>query len=107
MEQRIVTYRLAKLAPGSCDVILNGVIIASLVRSGAQGNATWTAELLVDLPPGERPSPFVELAHDFPTLEQACDWLGVSERPHGVHHEAGESGKRLSLPTVCSTRARR
>ena len=77
-----MTYRLAKLAPGSYDVILNGVIIASLVRSGAQGNATWTAELLIDLPPGERPSPFVELAHDFPTLEQACDWLrlGASAR---------------------------
>ena len=45
-----MTYRLFRLAPGSYDVLLNGVIIASLVQSGPTNDATWTVELLVDLP---------------------------------------------------------
>jgi hypothetical protein len=39
-------YTLSRLAPGSYDVLLDGVIVASLVRSGPTSNATWTAELL-------------------------------------------------------------
>jgi hypothetical protein len=75
-----VTYRLSKLAAGSYDIILNGVIIASLVRTTTGRHDTkWTAELLIDLPPGERPAPFVEAEHEFPTLEAACSWLGVPE----------------------------
>ncbi len=38
-------YKLSRLALGSYDVLLNGVIIASLVRSGETDNASWTAEL--------------------------------------------------------------
>jgi hypothetical protein len=60
-------------------VLLNGVIIASLVRSGDTDNATWTAELLVDLPAGERPAPFTEMEHAFGSLEQARQWLGDAE----------------------------
>src|SRR5688572_29130646 len=41
-------YTLSRLAPGSYDVLLDGVIIASLVRSGETNRATWTAELLLD-----------------------------------------------------------
>ena len=74
-----MTYRLSRLAPGSYDVLLNGVIIASLVRSGETHDATWTAELLVDLPPGERPSPFTEVEHTFGSLEEAQHWLGDAE----------------------------
>jgi hypothetical protein len=42
-----MTYKLSRLAPGSYDVLLNGVIIASLVRSGEkeyttrQRNSWW------------------------------------------------------------------
>jgi hypothetical protein len=72
-------YRLSRLAPGSYDVLLNGVIIASLVRSGETHDATWTAELLVDLPPGERPAPFIEVEHTFGSLEEAQHWLGDAE----------------------------
>jgi hypothetical protein len=60
-------------------VLLNGVIIASLVRSGDTDSATWTAELLVDLPPGERPAPFTQMEHTFSSLEQARQWLGDAE----------------------------
>ena len=74
-----MAYRLSRLAPGSYDVLLNGVIIASLVRSGEPHDATWTAELLVDLPPGERPAPFIEVEHTFGSLEEAQHWLGDAE----------------------------
>ncbi len=74
-----MAYRLSRLAPGSYDVLLNGVIIASLVRSGDTDDANWTAELLVDLPPEERPAPFTEMEHTFGSLEEARHWLGLPE----------------------------
>ena len=74
-----MTYRLFRLAPGSYDVLLNGVIIASLVQSGPTNDATWTAELLVDLPPEEMPAPFTKAEHTFGSLEEARQWLGGAE----------------------------
>jgi hypothetical protein len=74
-----MTYKISQLAPGSYDVLLNGVIIASLVRSGDTDNATWTAELLVDLHPDERPAPFTQMEHTFDSLEEARQWLGYAE----------------------------
>ncbi len=74
-----MNYRLSRLAPGSYDVLLNGTIIASLVRSGTSENATWTVELLTDLPPGERPAPFSEPEHTFRSLRDAQQWLRVPE----------------------------
>ena len=82
-----MAYRLSRLAPGSYDVLLNGVIIASLVRSGETHDATWTAELLVDLPPGERPAPFIEVEHTFGSLEEAQHWLGDAE----IHGAGGKA----------------
>jgi hypothetical protein len=70
-----MAYRLSRLAAGSYDVLLNGVIIASLVQSGRTDDATWTAELLVDLPPKDMPAPFTELEHTFDSLEEAQKWL--------------------------------
>jgi hypothetical protein len=75
----MMTYKLVRLAPGSYDVVLNGVIIAGLVRSGPSDEATWLAELLVDLAPEERPAPFVELEHAFNSLDEARMWLGDAE----------------------------
>ena len=74
-----MAYRLSRLAPGSYDVLLNGVIIASLVHSDDTDNATWAAELLIDLPPEERPVPFAEMEHTFGSLEEARQWLGDPE----------------------------
>jgi hypothetical protein len=82
-----MTYRLSRLAPGSYDVLLNGVIIASLVRSGETNRAIWTAELLVDLPPEERPAPFTEMEHTFGSLEEAQKWLGIAEEMTGQLNE--------------------
>jgi hypothetical protein len=70
-------YTLFKLAAGSYDIVLNGTIIAGLVKSETPSRvATWTAELLIDLPPEERPAPFTDLEHHFSSLEEARAWLG-------------------------------
>ena len=74
-----MTYRLTRLAPGSYDVLLNGVIIASLVRTAPGDSATWAVELLVDLPPEERPAPFAQQEHIFASLDEARRWLGAPE----------------------------
>ena len=74
-----MTYKLAPLAPGSYDVLLDGVVIASLVRNGLSDSAPWTAELLVDHPHGERPAPFTEQEHTFASLDEARQWLRTSE----------------------------
>ena len=58
-------YTLSRLAPGSYDVLRDGVIIA-----------TWTVELLVDVHPRRRPAPFTETGHTFGSLEDAQKWLG-------------------------------
>ncbi len=72
-----MSYALFKLAAGSYDIVLNGAIIAGLVKSETPSRvATWTAELLIDMPPEERPAPFRELEHHFGTLEEARAWLG-------------------------------
>jgi len=81
-----VAYTLSRLAPGSYDVLLHGVIIASLVQSGRTDDATWTAELLLDLPPEERPAPFTELEHVFGSLDEAQRWLGDAD----IHGAGGE-----------------
>ena len=70
-------YKLIRLAPGSYDVVLNGLIIASLVKSETPSRVgTWTVELLQDVPPEQRPAPFTELEHQFSTREEALAWLG-------------------------------
>lgn len=84
-------YTLSRLAPGSYDVLLDGAVIASLVRSGETHNATWTAELLTDVPPPERPAPFTEIEHSFGSLEDARQWLGGAEI-----RDAGEGGVTLT-----------
>jgi hypothetical protein len=68
-----MTYTLARLAPGSYDVLLDGMVIASLVRSGNTSSATWTAELLADAHPRIRPALFKEPEHSFGSLEEASD----------------------------------
>jgi hypothetical protein len=61
----------------------NGVIIAGigLVRSTVSHRVTWTAELLIDVPPSDRPPPFTAPEHEFAALEEACRRLGVAVEP--------------------------
>src|SRR4051812_42833465 len=71
-----VTYRLSRLAPGSYDILLNGVIVGGLVRSTTgRHDVTWKAELLIAAPAAEMPSSFEGPDHNCPTLEAACAWL--------------------------------
>ena len=74
-----MAYTLSRLAPGSYDVLLDGVIVASLVRSGSKESVTWTAELLTDVPSWKRPAPFTESEHTFGSLEEARRWFGNAE----------------------------
>ena len=74
-----MAYALSHLAPGSYDVVLDGRVVASLVRSGQTSDATWTAELPEDVPQEHRPAPFTQQEHAFSSLEEARAWLAVSE----------------------------
>ena len=74
-----MTYTLSLLAPGSYDVLLDGVVIASLVRDGSKTPTIWTAEILTDAPSWKRPAPFTEAEHTFDSLEEAQKWLGNAE----------------------------
>lgn len=81
-------YTLVRLASGSYDVVRDCEVIAGLVRNGSTSNAPWTAELLHNVPPQERPAPFTELEHSFGSLEEARLWLAADELM--VIHEGSE-----------------
>ena len=49
-----------------------------LVRNNLDQPATWTVELLMDLPAHLMPPPFTVSEHHFASLEEACKWLGLS-----------------------------
>jgi hypothetical protein len=70
-----MTYVLSQLAPGSYDVLLDGTVVASLVRSGHTATAAWTVELLEEILPGDMPAPFTEPEHTFESLDDARRWL--------------------------------
>ena len=71
-------YTLHRLAAGSYDLLLDGTLIGDVVRDiSADGEVRrWRAELLDELPPAQRPKPFVEIEHRFDTLEEVLAWLG-------------------------------
>ncbi len=69
-----MAYTLHPLAAGSYDLKLNGILVGGVVRNGQQRD--WRAELLEELPPSDRPHPFVDLEHTFPNLESVMAWLG-------------------------------
>lgn len=71
-------YTLHKLAPGSYDLKLDGALIGDVVKNGPRA-ATWSAELLNDLPPEAMPPPFKQAEHRFPTFNAVLSWLGDAE----------------------------
>jgi hypothetical protein len=76
-----MTYTVEQLAPGSYDVLLDGALIASLVRNvhrdGPRG--TWVVELLDELPAIKRPEPFTSQWRTFSSRSAALEWLGIHE----------------------------
>ncbi|WP_099516139.1 hypothetical protein [Microvirga ossetica] len=85
-----MSYNLIQLAPGAYDLYLDDAVIASVVRSGLRQPYTWTAELLEDLPRSQRPSPFWEIEHSFPSLEELCAWLGHPPVKANNRHTASQ-----------------
>jgi hypothetical protein len=70
-------YTILKLAPGAYDVVHDGKPVAALVRNNWGKHPGWSAELLDSMPPEKRPAPFVQLEHEFTSLDEARRWLGV------------------------------
>lgn len=74
-----MTYTVQQLAPGSYDVMLDGALVASLVREVGHSDAVWgwLVELLDETSPAERPAPFTAQQHAFRTRAAALEWLGI------------------------------
>ena len=97
-----MSYNLIQLAPGAYDLLLDDTIVASVVRSGVHQPYTWIAELLEDMPEGKRPTPFQEIEHSFPSLEELCAWLGHPNVKTNNRHTASQGAweKRPSRSAV-------
>ena len=69
-------YILHRLAAGSYDLLLKGMVVGSVVRELAtSGNVRgWRAELMSGEPP--LPAPFTQETHEFKSFEAAVSWLG-------------------------------
>lgn len=80
-----MAYTVEQLAPGSYDVLLDGVVIASLVRNVHRSGPadTWSAELLNEMPAIKRPVPFTNQRHVFKSRPAALEWLGIHEADRG------------------------
>ena len=76
-----MTYTVEQLAPGSYDVLRDGVVIASLVLDIHRGSRpdTWSVELLAEVPAIKRPAPFMKQRHVFNSRPAALEWLGISK----------------------------
>ncbi|ANY83405.1 hypothetical protein BB934_34520 (plasmid) [Microvirga ossetica] len=86
-----MTYQLIQLAPGAYDLLLHDELMGSVVRVKTKQGATWYAELLEDLPADRRPAPFLDIEHDFPSLEALCGWLGDAKvQTNNRHSDAFE-----------------
>ena len=80
-----MAYTVQQLAPGSYDVLLDGVVIAALVRvvSHTGPSDMWQTELLDEMPQAERPAPFTSQWHTFKSHAAALEWLGIQEADGG------------------------
>ena len=82
-----MTYTVERLAPGSYDVLLDGVVVAALVRSVDRGssNDMWQIELLDEMPAAQRPAPFTSQWRTFESRLAALEWLGIQESDAAEH----------------------
>ena len=81
-----MTYTVEQLAAGSYDVLLDGRLVASLVREVDRSDVTrgWLVDLLDEAPPAERPAPFTAQQHAFATCTAALEWLGIRDVGEGA-----------------------
>ncbi|MCJ2053813.1 hypothetical protein [Methylobacterium sp. J-070] len=81
-----MTYTVEQLAPGSYDVLRDGIVIASLVldvRRGSSRPDTRSVELLDEIPAIKRPAPFMKQRHVFKLRSAALERLGIQEPEAG------------------------
>jgi len=70
-------YTLHRLAAGSYDLLLDGIVIGGVVRETSCDHVMgWRAELLEDLPRARRPKPFTRVEHRFKAFGEVLAWLG-------------------------------
>jgi hypothetical protein len=71
-------YTLHRLAAGSYDLLLEGMVVGSVVREVATSGHVrgWRAELMSGEPP--LLAPFTQETHEFKSFEAAVSWLGGS-----------------------------
>ena len=76
-----MTYTVEQLAPGSYDVLRDGVVMAALVRliSSSGFSDMWQIELLDEMPAAQRPAPFTSQWRTFESRPAALEWLGIRE----------------------------
>ena len=86
-----MTYTVEQLAPGSYDVLLDGVLIAALVRDVEHEGLSdmWQIELLEEAAPRDWPTPFTAQSHTFRSRLAALEWLGIWPPPHGAAEARG------------------
>ncbi|QGY03536.1 hypothetical protein MMSR116_17820 [Methylobacterium mesophilicum SR1.6/6] len=74
-----MTYSVRRLAAGSYDVLLNGCLVASLVREIDHSGTPreWLVDLLDEVPPATWPAPFTAQQHAFASQAAALKWLGI------------------------------
>ena len=82
MTANLPAYSIERLAPGSYDVSLDGILVASLVRNVDSSGATrgWLLDLLDEASTAARPAPFTAQQHTFASRAAALAWLGILER---------------------------
>ena len=83
-----MTYIVEQLAPGSYDVLLDGVLVAALVRVVERRGRSdqWQIDLLEEALPSDRPPPFIAQTHTFHSRLAALEWLGI-RMPNPEHAE--------------------
>ncbi|WP_456684894.1 hypothetical protein [Bradyrhizobium sp. P5_C11_2] len=76
-----MTYTVEELAPGSYDVLLDGIVIAALVRGISRSGPSdmWQIELLDEMAAAQRPAPFTSQWRTFESRPAALAWLGIKE----------------------------
>ncbi|KQS69323.1 hypothetical protein ASG32_29490 [Methylobacterium sp. Leaf361] len=76
-----MTYTVEELAPGSYDVLLDGIVIAALVRGISRSGPSdmWQIELLDEMPAAQRPAPFTSQWRTFESRPAALAWLRIKE----------------------------
>ena len=86
-----MTYTVEQLALGSYDVLLDGVLMASLVRSVHRHGPgdTRQVELLDEMPAIKRPAPFTDQRHVFKSRLSALEWLGIWPPPADAAEPSG------------------